>query len=192
MPVSICAPASCSFTNTASSVPGRACVVRTLPPVIAAATKKVPVSMRSATTEKSAACMRSTPSMVMVLVPAPLTFAPIAFRKSARSTISGSCAAFSIWLMPVANTAAIIAFSVPVTVTTSIRIRAPTSFFALARMKPFSTCTSAPSACIAFMCKLTGRAPIAHPPGKDTSAWPYLASNGPSTRIDARIVLTSS
>ncbi len=38
---------------------------------------------------------------------------------------------------------------------------------------------------------LTGRAPIAQPPGSDTSARPNLASRGPSTRIDARIVLTS-
>ena len=148
--------------------------------------------MRSATTVKSAACIRETPSIVMVLVPAPLTLAPIAFKKSARSTISGSCAAFSITLIPLANTAAIIAFSVPVTVTMSIKIRAPTSFFAVARMKPFSTCTSAPSACMALMCKFTGRAPIAQPPGKDTSAWPYLASSGPSTKIDARMVLTNS
>ena len=34
--------------------------------------------------------------------------------------------------------------------------------------------------------------PIAQPPGSDTSASPQRASNGPSTRIDARIVLTSS
>src|SRR5512145_1430932 len=38
----------------------------------------------------------------------------------------------------------------------------------------------------------TGRAPIAQPPGSDTSAEPWRATSGPSTRIAARIVLTSS
>ena len=38
---------------------------------------------------------------------------------------------------------------------------------------------------------LTGRAPIAQPPGSDTSAVPKRATNGPSTRIDARMVFTS-
>src|SRR5580692_8090236 len=32
---------------------------------------------------------------------------------------------------------------------------------------------------------------MAHPPGSDTSAAPKRASNGPSTRIDARMVFTS-
>ena len=38
----------------------------------------------------------------------------------------------------------------------------------------------------------TGRAPMAQPPGSDTSALPKRASSGPSTRIDARMVFTSS
>ena len=38
----------------------------------------------------------------------------------------------------------------------------------------------------------TGRAPMAQPPGSDTSAWPKRASSGPSTRIEARMVFTSS
>ena len=38
---------------------------------------------------------------------------------------------------------------------------------------------------------LTGRAPMAHPPGSDTSAEPKRASSGPSTRIEARMVFTS-
>src|SRR6185436_15448335 len=38
----------------------------------------------------------------------------------------------------------------------------------------------------------TGRAPMAQPPGNDTSALPKRASSGPSTRIEARIVRTSS
>ena len=38
----------------------------------------------------------------------------------------------------------------------------------------------------------TGRAPMAQPPGSDTSASPKRATSGPSTRIAARMVLTSS
>src|SRR5450830_932579 len=51
---------------------------------------------------------------------------------------------------------------------------------------------SAPSACRPLMCWSTGREPMAQPPGSDTFASPKRASRGPSTRIDARIVLTSS
>src|SRR5690554_2173371 len=42
------------------------------------------------------------------------------------------------------------------------------------------------------MCWSTGRAPMAQPPGSDTRASPQRATSGPSTRIDARMVLTSS
>src|SRR4029079_4681850 len=42
------------------------------------------------------------------------------------------------------------------------------------------------------MCWSTGRRPIAQPPGSDTRASPQRASNGPSARIDARIVFTIS
>src|SRR5580698_5365792 len=38
----------------------------------------------------------------------------------------------------------------------------------------------------------TGLAPIAQPPGSDTSALPKRATSGPSTRIEARMVFTSS
>jgi hypothetical protein len=37
-----------------------------------------------------------------------------------------------------------------------------------------------------------GRSPIAQPPGSETRASRERASSGPSARIDARIVLTSS
>ena len=42
------------------------------------------------------------------------------------------------------------------------------------------------------MCWSTGREPIAQPPGSDTTAAPWRATSGPNTRIEARIVLTSS
>ena len=60
-----------------------------------------------------------------VSVPIPPICAPIALRHSARSTTSGSRAAFSITVVPSASVAAIIRFSVPVTVTISMTIRAP-------------------------------------------------------------------
>src|SRR5689334_8272162 len=50
----------------------------------------------------------------------------------------------------------------------------------------------APIASRPLTCWSTGRKPIAHPPGSDTRASPQRASSGPSARIDARIVFTSS
>ena len=68
---------------------------------------------------------RSTPSMTIRSVPAPLILAPMAIRKFARSTTSGSRAAFSSTVSPSASVAAIMRFSVPVTVTVSSTRRAP-------------------------------------------------------------------
>src|SRR5450830_33325 len=51
---------------------------------------------------------------------------------------------------------------------------------------------SAPSASRPLMCWSTGREPMAQPPGSETLASPKRASMGPSTRIEARMVLTSS
>ena len=73
----------------------------------------------------STPCSRSTPSMRMRLVPWPSIRAPIAISISARSGISGSCAAFSSTVSPSASVAAISRFSVPVTVTMSVVMRAP-------------------------------------------------------------------
>ncbi len=130
--------------------------------------------------------------MVIREVPAPSILAPSALRQSARSVTSGSIAAFSSTVVPSARVAAAITFSVPVTVTMSKTKRAPFNRAARALMKPFSTLISAPSACRPLMCWSTGREPIAQPPGSETSAAPWRASSGPSTRIEARMVLTSS
>ena len=72
----------------------------------------VPASIRSAIGCQLTPCSARTPSMTMVDVPAPLTRAPIAFRNAARSTISGSLAAFSMRVVPLASVAAISRFSV--------------------------------------------------------------------------------
>ena len=55
--------------------------------------------------------------MTMREVPAPEIFAPILFRQSATSTISGSRAALSMTVVPFASVAAISATWVPLTVT---------------------------------------------------------------------------
>jgi len=83
-------------------------------------------------------------------------------------------------------------FSVPVTVTVSITMRAPRSRLARAFTYPSSILTSAPRALRPLMWRSTGRAPMAQPPGRDTSALPKRATMGPSTRIEARIFLTRS
>ena len=58
-------------------------------------------------------------------VPAPQMRAPILLRQSATSVISGSCAAFSITVVPLASAAAMIAVWVPPTVTFGKTISPP-------------------------------------------------------------------
>ena len=82
------------------------------PPVIAAAAKNVPASMRSGMTRCTAPCSSFPPRIVIVSVPSPSISAPIFRRKSARSQISGSAAAFSIVVIPFARVAASRIFSV--------------------------------------------------------------------------------
>ena len=77
---------------------------------------KVAASMRSGMTSCSAPCSSLTPVMVMVGLPAPVIFAPMALRKCARSTTSGSQAALSMMVTPSASTAAIMTLAVPSTV----------------------------------------------------------------------------
>ena len=66
-----------------------------------------------------------TPSTTMREVPAPVIFAPILLRQSATSLISGSRAAFSITVVPLASEAAINAVCVPPTVTLGKLISPP-------------------------------------------------------------------
>ena len=70
--------------------------------------------------------------MTIVSSPAPEMRAPMAMRRLARSTTSGSRAQFSSTVVPRARVAAIITFSVPVTVGMSKRKRAPVSRAAVA------------------------------------------------------------
>ena len=138
----------------------------------------------------------STPSITTRRVPAPEIRAPILTRKLARSTTSGSLAAESITVVPRASTAAIMRLSVPRTVGPCfplMSISPPTSpSGALKTMSPASMSTLAPSPCMAFIWRSTGRSPITHPPGREIFARPTRVSKGPITHIEARIFLTRS
>ncbi len=105
-------PASASLASTSSRCAGSNPVTVTGPPTRAAPTRKVPASIRSPTVRCSTARSSSTPSISRVGVPTPVIFAPIAFRNSIRSTISGSRAAFCTTVVPFASTEAVSRFSV--------------------------------------------------------------------------------
>ena len=81
--------------------------------------------MRSGSTAWRAPSSLATPSITMREVPAPAMRAPILLRQSATSAISGSRAAFSITVVPLASDAAISAVWVPPTVTFGKTISAP-------------------------------------------------------------------
>ena len=81
--------------------------------------------MRSGSTLWRAPLRRDTPWMTIREVPAPEILAPILMRQSATSTISGSRAAFSITVSPLASEAAIKAVCVPPTVTFGKTISPP-------------------------------------------------------------------
>ena len=99
-----------------------------------------------------------------MLLPAPCIFAPILFRKLARSTISGSIAAFTILVSPSARVASSIIFSVAPTLGKSRWISVPIILSAVQLIKPASSFISTPSSLNAFRCRSIGLAPISHPP----------------------------
>ncbi|MCY1199244.1 hypothetical protein D9M72_106440 [compost metagenome] len=191
-PVSMATPASASLSRVAPRMSASVLRRTMSPPAAPTAHRKVPASMRSEMTRCSAPCRRSTPSITMRSVPWPWMRAPILMSSSARSATSGSRAAFSSTVWPSASTAAISRFSVPVTVTMSVRMEAPFRRLARATTKPCSMLMSAPSAARPLMCWSTGRWPMVQPPGRLTRASPKRATSGPSTRIEARMVLTRS
>ena len=99
---------------------------------MAAATINVPASILSGKGLCEAPQREATPSISTMSVPCPLILAPIFFKNSHKSIISGSFAAFSILVVPSANVAAIIIFSVPVTDFVVKIILVPLSLFDLA------------------------------------------------------------
>jgi len=127
----------------------------------------------------------------MISVPAPRIFAPIVFRKLARSTISGSFATFSRIVWPLARAAAIMMFSVAPTLGKSRYILEPLRRLHDPLIKPCSNLILAPKASNPLICKSIGRLPILHPPGSAISALWNLASNGPNNRFEALSFFTS-
>ena len=105
-------PHSPSESCSASTSSGRVFLTVTSPRVIAPASSSVPVAMRSGMISYSTPCSSGTPVMRIVSPPWPAMRAPIATRKFARSTTSGSIAALWITVSPCAVTAASIAFFV--------------------------------------------------------------------------------
>jgi len=187
----------CSRRSTIASMWSRLQLWRrSWPFVIAAATMNVPASMRSPMTLYLTGLRDLTPSMVSLGEPMPVTFAPIAFSMPARSLISGSQAADSITVVPFARVAAISMFAVPRTVDPK---GPPRNMFlpmrplgAVATMLPFLREISAPSSRRPRRWMSTGRSPIAHPPGIETSACPQRARRGPSMQMLALILRTIS
>ena len=135
--------------------------------------------MRSGSTGCSALCSVSRPCTQSVALPTPSIRAPILIRQWARSTTSGSRAAFSIKLSPRASTAAIRALCV-----------APTETLESAKRSPVRPPRRAGDDIAALeldlgaerlerlRCRSTGRVPMAQPPGSETFALPQRASSG--------------
>ena len=97
---------------------------------MAAANAQVPATIRSARVACVVGFNSVTPVILIVLVPSPAILAPILIKNSPKSTTSGSRAALSIVVTPLASTAAVSRFSVAPTLGKSKEISAP--------VKPFS------------------------------------------------------
>src|SRR2546426_2063943 len=117
----------------------------------------------------------------------PSMAAPRETRNRARSWTCGSDAALRRPVVPLARTAAMSAFSVPVTLGSSRKMSAPLSFPSSLYASP--TLTSAPSRSSARKCVSTRRRPMTSPPGGGSVTRPKRASIGPASRIEARISL---
>ena len=99
-----------------------------------AAIAQVPATIRSATALWLVGCSCSTPVISRVDEPMPSIWAPIDTIIRHRSTISGSRAALSMTVVPLASTAAVMMFSVAPTLGKSSQIVVPRSSRASAMM----------------------------------------------------------
>src|ERR1700682_3305681 len=138
--------------------------------------------MLSGITRCVAPLRSGTPSISSTSVPIPWIRAPILPRNVARSTTCGSRAALWMVVMPSAVAAAIIRFSVPVTVGMSRKMVASFSRSARATYSPPSSSILAPIRRSPRRCCSTRRMPISSPPGFATRASPRRASSGPQKR----------
>ena len=108
--------------------------------------------------------------MRMASVPAPFTDAPMLLKKLARSTMWGSLAALWMQVMPGAETAASMEFTVAPTEGISKKMSAPISSSAFAESVPPRMSTSTPRARMPLSVWSMGRSPRSQPPGSGTSA----------------------
>ena len=131
-------------------------------------------------------------SLMVIVLPDILIWPPNFFKNKIKSFTSGSIAQFFKIVFPFALKAASKAFSVAPTEIVGNFITSPFNpFFASAIIYPFLIFIFAPNFFNANKCKSTGLVPIAHPPGKETFAFPYFESSGPKTNTPALIVFTS-
>src|SRR3954451_24132790 len=123
--------------------------------------------------------------------PMPSMRAPIFTSIRQRSCTCGSQAVLMRQVRPGARTAAITAFSVPVTLGSSRNTSVPLSPFGAAMSMLRSILTSAPSPSHARVCVSMRRRPMTSPPGGGTVTCPQRASSGPANRMEARMRLQS-
>ena len=100
-------------------------LIRISPPVTAASAMKLPTSMWSGAMSWRAPPSRLRPCTVSTLEPMPSIRAPIATSSRARSCTCGSEAALRIVVMPGVSAAAISAFSVAITLASSMKMSQP-------------------------------------------------------------------
>ena len=132
--VVITAPASTNFASGNSKWFGFPPFIVISPCVIAAAKAQVPATIRSGRVACEVGLSFETPAILIVGDPKPTIFAPIEIKNSPRSTTSGSRAALSIVVTPLAKTAAVIKFSVAPTLGKSRVISAPFNPFGASAM----------------------------------------------------------
>ena len=173
---------------------GRASAIVTSPPAMPTAARYVAATTRSGTTAWRVGRSASTPSISMREVPAPRTTAPMSQSMAARSATSGSFAAFSMIVVPLARTAAMSRLSVAVWLGYSRTTLVPTSRppGTVPRTSPCDDSKRAPMALRPLRWKSIGRSPKSSPPGSGTRTEPQRASRRPRTTTEARIFSKSS
>ena len=173
---------------------GRASAIVTSPPAMPTAARYVAATTRSGTTAWRVGRSSSTPSTSMRDVPAPRTTAPMSQSMAARSATSGSLAAFSITVVPLASTAAMSRLSVAVWLGYSSTTRVPTSRppGTVPSTSPWEDSKRAPMAPSPLMWKSMGRSPKSSPPGSGMRTVPQRARRSPRTTTDARMRSKSS
>ena len=120
-------PAVTTLSSAISRKRGSTPLTVTSPRVIAAPKAQVPATMRSPMVRCVTGRSSVTPSTSILEVPAPEMCAPMPVSMAQMSTISGSRAALSISVTPLASTAAISRFSVAPTLGKSSQMVAPFS-----------------------------------------------------------------